>query len=92
MCGIITYKHKGFEMKKAIKATKIVRENGEIVELGESPTGVILLNGDVFTYDNTEIVIPLNEEIKIFDEEGIEFDENSIQELLAYFEEYAEVI
>jgi len=75
---------------KKISVSRITRQNGEIIDLGVSPSGTIDKIGKVESYDGIEYSIPNNEKINIFDTEGIKFEEESISELIEYFDEYAE--
>jgi len=73
-----------------ISVSRITRQNGKTIDLGVSPSGTIDKIGKVESYDGIEYPIPNNEKINIFDTEGIKFEEESISELIEYFDEYAE--
>ena len=66
---------------KALKLSKI-EIDGEMVDLGEDPTGFMTRKGDVYTYDNIYVMVRDEDKIKAFDEEGIPFEATSIRELI----------
>jgi len=71
-----------------MKAIKLTRVND--IDLGTAPTGYLTKNGDIFTYDNKEVIIGLQEKATFYDEAGVAFEEETIAEILEYFEEYSE--
>ncbi len=72
------------------KAIKITRVND--TELGISPTGYLLENGCLYDYDGMEILSTRDGQARFYDEDGILFEETTINGLLEYWEQYSEAI
>ncbi len=62
--------------------TKIWIEGRGEIDLGQSPAGYMNEHGHLYTYDGYIVNVKNDDKIKAYDEDGVAFDAESIEELI----------